>query len=333
MRVLIQGPGAIGRLLTARLALAEIEVGLLDHDPKRAKQLRREGISLMQESREHRASVKVLCGGTAVSKSNGPRHGSATHGMMEADLLVVCVKAYDVARAIPSGVRYLRKEGLLLVLSNGLGNLETAQLHWPRGQCLGGTITYGALREGMTGVRCTGDGRIRIGADVKETGEAFSGGERSAEVAQLFQSAGLHTEVVEDIQQVIWEKVAINCAINPVAALLGVENGQLPKSAAFPVAEHAAEEAAAVSVAAGVGLPVDGWGAHIEEVCETTPHNRCSMLVDLENRRRTEIDELNGRVAVWGGRLGVATPVNLTLTRLVKAVESLSPLAPRREEA
>ncbi len=281
-------------------------MGVLDRDAARAELLRERGISLWQPDSDQPRRVRVpvlLAGNPASEESVVP----------EWDLLVVCVKAYDVAQALCGALSHLQKEGLLLVLSNGIGNLETAHKHWPAAQCLGGTVSYGALREGSTGVRQTGEGRIRVGA----LEDAATG---TAEVVKLFGGAGLDAEEVSDLEVVIWEKVAINCAINPLGALLALENGRLPASSAFEAGVEAAHEASAVARNKGLKLPIGGWRSRVTEVCQATSSNRCSMLVDLEAGRPTEIDALNGRVVAEGERLGVEVPANRALTRLVKAL-------------
>ena len=116
-------------------------------------------------------------------------------------------------------------------------------------------------------------------------------------------------------------RTPVGIAINPLAAVLRVENGRLPESAAFPAAVEACEEAVAVARASGVELPQQGWHRQVEHICRATARNRCSMLVDLESGRRTEINELNGAVVATGERLGVDTPVNRTLVAIVRFLE------------
>jgi 2-dehydropantoate 2-reductase len=123
----------------------------------------------------------------------------------------------------------------------------------------------------------------------------------------------------------LWEKLVINVGINPLTALLRVPNGallELPQ--ALEVAVAAAHEAQAVARAAGLNLSGDPE-ARLSQVCSATAANRSSMLQDILAGRPTEIAALNAQVASRGRALGLATPVNDLLTRLMRAVEQSAP--------
>ncbi|MFQ5654401.1 MAG: ketopantoate reductase family protein, partial [Planctomycetota bacterium] len=105
MRVLVQGPGAIGRLIAARFALAGIPTGLLDRDPERARFIGAEGLTLDEGRGDgaRRVRMPVLCTEDAATGSSA--------SPVEWDLLVVCVKAHDVAHAVATGRRRLTAPG------------------------------------------------------------------------------------------------------------------------------------------------------------------------------------------------------------------------------
>jgi 2-dehydropantoate 2-reductase len=145
-------------------------------------------------------------------------------------------------------------------------------------------------------------------------------------VAALLEDAGLPAEVTDSFEPVFWAKLAANCAINALTALHGVTNGALLENAGLRrTLEEAAREVGAVAAARGVRLERDPAHAAVE-VSRATASNRSSMLQDLTRGAQTEIDALNGAVAAEGRRLGVATPVNERLFRLVRAREG-RPLA------
>lgn len=217
------------------------------------------------------------------------------------DLVVVAVKAYDTAaiaeQAAAPGVP-------VLTLQNGLGNAERLQA--AGAPLLVGSTTFGATRLGPGHVRAGGDGLVRVGA--------WGGGGPSPQPwVQLLTEAGLTAEVADDVRGVLWQKVAVNCAINPIAALLGVTNGELlNRPSAVRLMGAVVEE---VQQVAEVALP-DALFDQVLAVAKATASNRCSMLQDLEAGRRTEIEALNGEVA----RRGVA-PVNGALADLIRAKE------------
>jgi 2-dehydropantoate 2-reductase len=144
-------------------------------------------------------------------------------------------------------------------------------------------------------------------------------------VVDLFRQAGLECQAREDIEAVLWEKLVVNVGINPLTALLRVPNGallQLPP--AWEVAVAAAAEAQAVAQAAGLTLSGDP-AARLAQVCTATAANRSSMLQDILAGKQTEIEALNAQVATRGRALGVPTPVNDLLTRLLRAAEQSDP--------
>jgi 2-dehydropantoate 2-reductase len=117
----------------------------------------------------------------------------------------------------------------------------------------------------------------------------------------------------------------VNVGINPLTGLLRVPNGALPElPAAWEVAVAAAREAWAVARAGGISLALDPE-ARLRQVCESTATNRSSMLQDVLAGRETEIGALNGQVAARGEALGVPTPVNGMLHRLIQAVTQARP--------
>jgi 2-dehydropantoate 2-reductase len=144
---------------------------------------------------------------------------------------------------------------------------------------------------------------------------------RADEVAALFNEAGLRTEVSPDIEAVLWGKLVVNSAINPLSALKGVPNGALLENPEWrALLEDTARESAAVAAARGIDVGGDPVGS-VVAVARLTAANRSSMLQDLERGVPTEIDAINGVVVQEGARLGVPTPVNRRLLDEIRARE------------
>lgn len=233
------------------------------------------------------------------------------------DLLIVLVKAYETDGALRWAAGAVGPETVALTLQNGMGNAEALAEAVGAGRVLAGTTSHGATLLEPGQARHGGTGPTRIAAWTP-TGAAAEVAER---VADLLGRAGFVTEVSGDARELLWSKLVVNAAINPLTALLGVPNGEL---LAIPEArqlmENAAREAGAVAAAVGVRLledPVE----RVRKVAHATASNRSSMLQDLQRGRRTEILAINGAVVAIGGEVGVATPVNEALTLLVRAVE------------
>ncbi|HWI63396.1 MAG TPA: 2-dehydropantoate 2-reductase [Symbiobacteriaceae bacterium] len=229
------------------------------------------------------------------------------------DLLLVMVKAYATADAIRWAAGAVGPETVALTLQNGLGNAEALAGFLGPDRVLAGTTAQGATLLAPGQVRHGGAGPTHL---------APWGGDssRAAEVASLLNQAGLPTALEADPRPLLWSKLAINCGINALTALLRVPNGELlNRPGACRLMEAAAAEAGAVAAASGVMLPEDPV-ERVRQVARATAANRSSMLQDVERGRRTEVDAINGEVAARGRQLGVPTPVNETLLQLVNSL-------------
>ncbi len=227
----------------------------------------------------------------------------------DADVSFVTVKSYDTKEAAQ------RLEGLqdtVVSLQNGMGNEETLREHLSC-RVLAGATTYGARKTGAGEVEYTGQGEIYVGA---------ADGGRSEEAEQLADmlSPALEIEASQRMPVVLWRKLAVNTAVNPVTALTGLSNGEAVEEAE-DVVRAAAKETAEVAQACGVDLDPSGCSDHAVEVACNTGDNRSSMLEDIDNGRRTEVDAVNGYVVELADARGFEAPVNSTLHGLVSAIE------------
>src|SRR5699024_6747672 len=162
----------------------------------------------------------------------------------------------------------------------------------------------------------TGNGLTAIGRRTTLVHEHLSN------LAATLTEADWRTVAVEDIHRWVWRKLAINAAINPLTALARVPNRAVNSDpdlwqAALSVAAEVVEVGAAQGVHLNRQQIVDGS----EEVTKATGEDRSSMLIDLENALRTEIEAINGQVVRYARRHNVSVPTNDLLLRLVRAHE------------
>ena len=128
-------------------------------------------------------------------------------------------------------------------------------------------------------------------------------------------------EYSEDLSGIIWNKLLINVAINPLAAICGVLNGDLRSEPLLSQAESTMIEAANVARLLGVEIAEDHMLIqNLHSVLDSTAENECSMLADVKAGRETEIDVLCGQVVARGEKLGVPTPLNSMLLSQIKAL-------------
>jgi 2-dehydropantoate 2-reductase len=233
--------------------------------------------------------------------------------------LFAFVKAHHTLAAIRPFAGQLNPATPIVSLQNGLGNEEAIKA------ALGGTVplVIGITNEAGLAVGHGRSRRIGVGATV--VGSAGASTETVRGVQKLLTAAGLECAIAYDIRPHQWGKLLANAAINPISALADANNGIVASDPdAAELARAVALESAAVAQALKVNLPfADPW-EYVRTIVASSADGRNSMTVDLAARLKTEIDYVNGAIVAAGRRLGVPTPYNEVLTRLVKAKENAS---------
>jgi len=145
-------------------------------------------------------------------------------------------------------------------------------------------------------------------------------------VAKAMNDSGIPTHATDRIATFLWAKVAYNCALNPMSALLDVPYGGLLDTEDTKAIMHEiVGELYAVGKAEGVALDPPTAEGYVKRLFEylvpATAGHYASMREDFRRKRRTEIDALNGAIVRFGKQHGIACPTNETLARLVRARE------------
>jgi len=294
--VLIVGTGAMACLFAARLAASGVEVTLLGSWPEGVAAIRSDGVRLVEmDDTVYPYRVRV-----------------ATHPAecCPERLALVLVKAWQTERAARQLAECLASDGLAFTLQNGIGNREKLSAVFGERRVLVGATTLGATLLAAGQVRAAGEGLTTLAH--------HPGGQM---VYEMLRSAGLEVVIAPDIESVLWGKLVINSAINPLTALLRIPNGGLlERSETRTLLGTAARETAAVADAWGISLPFLDPAAAVEAVAQRTATNLSSMLQDVMRFAPTEIDAINGAVVQAGEGSGVLTPLHRVLWALVRSL-------------
>jgi 2-dehydropantoate 2-reductase len=140
-------------------------------------------------------------------------------------------------------------------------------------------------------------------------------------IAESLTISGLLTHRTDDIVSLVWRKAILNACMNPVCAVTGMTMAQaMNDPIVFQIIDSLVKECVKVARANEISL---GWNFYPYGMAymKNAGHHKPSMLVDIENGRRTEIDYINGKFVEYGIQAGVETPYNTTLRALVKALE------------
>lgn len=298
-KIVIVGPGAMGCLFAGRLEAPGREIWLLDKNPERAALLNRQGIIV------ERGGVRTEHKLRAVTDPAEP-------GV--ADLVIICVKAYDTRAAAERSRPLAGSSTAVLSLQNGAGNVETITEIYGRDRALGGTTAQGANLVAPGIVRHAGQGETVIG-------EPGGGTTRAERIASLFRRSGIEARTTDDLNALIWKKLLVNAAINPLTAILGVRNGALPDSAAArAIMSLAVDEVVKICDKKAMRPLFPDPLEKALSVARDTADNISSMLADVRAGKKTEIEEISGAVAREAAAVSLRAPVNQTLAHLVAAI-------------
>jgi 2-dehydropantoate 2-reductase len=304
MKIAILGSGAMGCLYGGRLAEAGFDVTLVDVWKEHVEGINSDGLSI-----EGIGGKRIVKGIKAVIDPN--RAG-------QVDLLVVFVKATLTKTAMEGALGLVGDSTRVLTLQNGLGNVEALSDIVGSDRLIAGTTAHGSTLLGPGSIKHAGEGLTVIGNLSGKTDPFLE------DLTAILEKAGFSVQISENVMGLIWGKLIVNVGINALTAITGLRNGRLLD---FPETKElmkmAVEEAIEVARRKGIVLSDPDPARHVEEVCRSTAENRSSMLQDVMNRRRTEIDAINGAVVAEAEKLGVPAPINLVLFNLVKTLQAM----------
>jgi 2-dehydropantoate 2-reductase len=278
-----------------------------------------------------------------------PQEAPSPPEALPPQVALVLVKSWQTTHTAHQLSGCLADDGLAVTLQNGLGNREALQEVLGESRVSLGVTTLGATLVGPGIVQPGGDGKIVLAKQPSnknviagepnrdnlsntshKIGKAgllrFARNDndaahtRIAALANILTRAGFQVEFSDQPEALLWGKLVINAAINPITALLNVPNGEiLASQAARQVMAAAAKEAAEVARARGIRLPFGNPVEEAEKVARQTATNRSSMLQDILRGAPTEIEAICGAIVREGEVLGIPTPINWTLFNLIKA--------------
>lgn len=218
--------------------------------------------------------------------------------------LLICTKAQQTLEAVGQLGEQLADDATVVLLQNGLGVAEQLREHYPALQLLQASTTEGAFRPGPFQLVHAGRGQTLIG-------NPFQADVNIQAVAQSLSVPPLTVAVCEDIEKVLWRKLAINCAINPLTALHRCRNGELLEQPEIKAQLDAViDEILLLSTALNRASWVEGLRQQIYQVARDTGANRSSMLQDVLAGRETEIAFINGYLLRLAGEFDVELPTN-----------------------
>jgi 2-dehydropantoate 2-reductase len=300
-RVCVIGAGTIGSLFAGHLAQV-VEVSVLTRRREHADALNERGLRVTG-----RTSVEGRVWATDDAEE-----------LPDFDLGIIACKGTDldlVASLLDGRVA----GATMMTVQNGLGAEAVVRRHgrWP----LLSAITF------MSGTRHS-DTEVEYVLDTPTWLAPYEDAplEYAAEVAELIVSAGLRAEAFADLRPAQWSKLIFNATVNGVAALTGLPHDRHYAAEAGPddlgaLVRELMNEGKTVAAAAGISLREDPWEMNVHATRRGSAHYP-SMLEDIEARRPTEVESINGALVREAERVGASVPRQRALYALVRGKEA-----------
>ncbi|MCA0983580.1 2-dehydropantoate 2-reductase [Halobacillus yeomjeoni] len=284
MNIGVIGAGSIGLLVSYYLG-REHQVHVYVNREEQKDGLSRNGITCLPK--EDQTPVQ------AHLKNEGYRNH---------DVLIVTVKQSHLDEVLATN---LLDGTPVLFLQNGMGHVEKVQtacdVPWV------GVVEHGALKIGDTEVHHTGKGKIAI-ASIAPDGKI-------AETAASLNTNDFPIEFHEDYYDMLSSKLVVNTVINPLTALFGLKNGCILTNPYInELAEKLCEEACSV-----LERSFSYEWNRLQKIADNTKANQSSMLKDIIEGRRTEIDAISGYIIEKGGH---PVPYHRFIVKAIHALEA-----------
>jgi 2-dehydropantoate 2-reductase len=297
-RIAVMGAGAVGCYYGFRLACAGHDVVLIGR-AEHVEAVKRQGLRLETQTFDEYIRVFASTEGSAVQR---------------AQLVLFCVKSTDSESGAAAIKRHLAPDAVVLSLQNGVENADRLRALLPQ------EVIAAAV---YVGVEMAGPGHVRHhgrGERVIERSKA------SDAIARDLISAGVPTDISDNLRGALWAKLITNCAYNALSAITQLPYGRVVQGEGVTIVlRDLVDECVAVAKADGVTLPRD-VDAAVRKIAETAAGQYSSTAQDLARGKRSEIDDLNGFIVRRDEALGVATPANRLLHAIVRLIEASSGL-------
>ncbi|WP_002146025.1 2-dehydropantoate 2-reductase [Bacillus cereus] len=292
MKIGIVGPGAIGLLYTFYLQKSNQDVTLFTRNAKQAEELNLTGVTCIRNGERETVFPSILPIESMLDK--------------QLDYTFIAVKQYHITDILP----FMQGESSLIFLQNGMSHLQVMQKIGNERIAVG-IVEHGAKKEDGHTVHHTGIGVTKFGV-VRGQSSCFK------KVFNCFPCDYFPIQIEDDWKGIMRNKLVVNVCINPLTALLRVENGELISNPFFyQMMEQVFQEVAFLVKEEDKEMV---WQM-VCQVCEKTSHNTSSMLADVRANRQTEVNAIVGYVLEEAKEQQQSVPTLQFLFNVIKGME------------
>lgn len=302
MKVAVIGGGAMGGLWGASLSSRATEVTVVDVMPAVVEAIRTTGLIVTKAERR----VETHPAATVDPSDVG-----------HVDVVYFFTKAHHTRDAVSRARPLVNDATTLVSLQNGWGNSDVIAQAYGAERLVSGVTYQSARVEGPARIAHTSQGTTVVGPFAQG-----SSMDRAELVSKLQNDAGIETTTTPRVYREIWKKVVLNTATLPTAALTGLFAGEVGEpGAVLDLADAIAVESVAILRAAGYDIDPAERVASINSLLGRAGKGKPSMLQDVEAKRKTEIEVINGAIVRQAEALGLDAPLNRAMVALVGGLE------------
>jgi 2-dehydropantoate 2-reductase len=299
----IVGVGAMGCLLGAFLSKELPFVWLVDVWEEHVSRIKDQGLKVSM-----RGEIRTL----PLRATTRPEDAGIC------DVVVVSTKFHQTREAMQNAAPMIGGNTLVMTVQNGIGHVEIISEFVKKTQILFGLTTLGSIIKGPGAIEATFlEGAVTYLWPLEGRPD-----QTVTELVETFTRSGLHVVLTPDVQARIWKKLSLNAGFSVLTALARLKCGDfIDQAPSLELIRGLVFEIAAVAQREGVNLDAEGTYEYVLDLARKAPDHLTSTLVDILNRRKTEIDCLNGAVVAKAKKYGIEVPYNTAICSLIRIIE------------
>ena len=304
MKIAVIGTGAMGSIYAARFSRAGHEVVAIDIWQDHVNYINRNGLFI--DGPDGQIIAKNIKASTKFSDLKG------------CHFYIIATKAMKLEESIKNLKDWINLNSPIITIQNGLGAGDIILRHMPENNIILGVAEgFGASLQRPGHVTHTANKQIRLGSISKISSE-----KELRNIVDTWRSGGLKTEIYKNIEQLIWEKLLCNVTLSGPCSIFGCNVNELFNNREYwNFALNCMQEAYSVGLSMGIPFSFEDPVAYVSDFAIRVGSAKPSMLQDYENKKKTEIDFINGAIPPLGAKSKIPTPFNDHVCRIIREAE------------
>jgi len=304
VKIAIIGTGAMGSIYAARFSKAGHEVIAIDIWKDHVDYINKNG--LMIEGPDETIIAKNIQASTKILD------------LRECDFCVIATKALNLEESIKNLKDKIDLSTPIITIQNGLGAGDIVMKNMPKNEIILGVAEgFGASLTAPGHVKHTANKQIRLGLISKKRK-----GRKLENIVSTWRSGGLKTEIYEDIEQLVWEKLLCNVTLSGPCSIFGCNvKGLLNNKEYWAFALNCMQEAYSIGLVKGILFSFEDPINYVTEFAKRVGSAKPSMLQDFETNKKTEIDFINGAIPPLAAKHQIPTPFNDHVCGVIREAE------------